>query len=127
MTTTDKATHVLCSVYPELMTDDVSHYVNFLKDKLGPSKASAVYSLACRAAPVGENPLGLRRGSVVEIEGEPHLALGSGFMNLEFANLARPGVARTVGPDEFVRLSGEQFRVLDDAQSQAVLNEIMAA
>ena len=127
MTTDEKATHVLCNLYPELMTDDVSHYVNFLKDKLGPSKASAVYSIACRAAPIGANPMGLKRGSVVEIEGERYLSLGCGFMNLEFANLGRPGIARTIGPDEFVRLSGEQFRVLDEAQSKSVLSEVMSA
>ncbi|MEJ2575606.1 MAG: hypothetical protein P8106_02690 [Gammaproteobacteria bacterium] len=127
MTTTEKATHVLCNQYPELMTDDVSQYVNFLKGKLGPSKASAVYAQACRAAPVGDNPMGLRRGSVVEIEGERYLTLGSGFMNLEFANLGRPGVARTIGPDEFVRLSGQQFRVLDEAESKSVLGEVMSA
>ena len=126
MASSGKATHVLCTVYPELMDDDVSHYVNHLKDTLGPSKASAVYSLACRAAPIGDNPLNLRRGSVVEIEGERYLALGSGFMTIEFANLARPGKARTVGPDEFVRLSGEQFRVLDEAQSKQVIEELLA-
>jgi hypothetical protein len=127
MTIDEKATHVLCNLYPELMTDDVSHYVNFLKDKLGPSKASAVYSVACRAAPVGDNAMGLKRGSVVEIEGERHLCLGCGFMNLEFANLGRPGIARTIGPDEFVRLSGDQFRVLDEAASKSVLSEVMSA
>ena len=121
------AAHVLSRYYPELTTDTVSRYVAHLKESLGPSKSSAVYSHACRAAPVADNPMGLQRGSVVEIEGERYLALGCGFMTLEFANLRRPEELRTLGKDEFVRLGEEGFRVLDPETSRQLVEEAMSA
>lgn len=123
MPETPTAAHVLSRYYPELTTDDVSRYVTHLKETLGPSKSSAVYSHACRAAPVADNPMGLRRGSVVEIEGERYLALGCGFMTLEFASLSRPDQLRTVGKDEFARLGNEKFKVLDEESSRRILAE----
>ena len=121
------AAHVLSKYYPELTTDLVSRYVTHLKESIGPSKSSAVYSHACRAAPVGDNPMGLQRGSVVEIEGEPYLALGCGFMTLEFASLRRPEELRTLGKDEFVRLGSDAFKVLDQDASARLIDEAIAA
>ena len=120
------AAHVLSRYYPELTTDLVSRYVTHLKESLGPSKSSAVYSHACRAAPVADNPLGLQRGSVVEIEGEPYLALGCGFMTLEFASLRRPEELRTLGKDEFVRLGKESFKVLGPEESRELIDKTIA-
>jgi len=117
------AAHVLSRYYPELTNDDVSRYVSHLKEKLGPARSSAIYAHACRAAPVAENPMGLRRGSVVDIEGERHLALGCGFMTLEFASLERPDQLRTLGKDEFVRLGKERFKVLDESESARLVAE----
>ena len=122
---TGKAAHVLSGQFPQLATDSVSRYVAHLKEQIGPSKASTVYSLACRVAPVGDNPLGLKRGSVVKIEGDRYLALGCGFMNLEFASLDRPGTLRTLGADEFVRLGNEGFEVLDEEQSERMVEQVM--
>jgi hypothetical protein len=121
-----KAAHVLSGRFPQLASDSVSRYVNHLKEQMGPSKASAVYSVACRVAPVADNPLGLQRGRIVQIQGDNYLALGCGFMNLEFARLDRPGTLRTLGADEFVRLGDEGFRVLDGEQSEQILEEVMA-
>jgi hypothetical protein len=118
------AAHVLSKLYPELTTDEVSRYVVHLKETLGPSRSSAVYSLACRAAPIGDNPMGLRRGSVVEVEGEKYLVLGSGFMALELASLARPGRPRTIDRDEFVRLGENGFRVCGADESASVLGAL---
>ena len=67
------ASHIYASIYPELARDDVSRYVSHLKETLGEKKVGGLYSVACKAAPVGDNPMGLRRGSVVEIEGEKYL------------------------------------------------------
>ena len=127
MPATGIAAHVLSKRYPELTSDQVSRYVAHLKQQLGPTKASGAYSTACRAAPLADNPLQLRRGSVVEIEGERYLTLGSGFLTLEFASLARPGTVRTVGKDEFARLGDAGFRVLDEAESEGVLNAAIDA
>lgn len=126
MAGTGRAAHVLSKRYPELTTDEVSRYVSHLKEQLGPTKASAVYSLACRSAPLADNPMNLRRGSVVEIEGERYVTLGGGFMTLEFASLSRPGGHRTVGKDEFARLGAEGFKVLDDEASARALDAAMA-
>lgn len=125
MANTNVAAHVLCKQYPELTSDAVSHYVHHLKDILGPAKASAVYSMACRSAPIGENPLGLRRGSVVEIAGERYLVLGSGFMTLELASLSRKTEVRTIGKDELIGLEAQGFRVLDDEESTEVLEQLV--
>lgn len=121
------AAHVLSKQFPELTSDEVSCYVAHLKEQLGPTKSSAVYSLACRAAPIGDNPMGLRRGSIVEVEGERHIVLGSGFMTLELASLARPGQARTIDKDEFARLGVEGFRVCDPEESARLLEEAMGS
>lgn len=118
------AAHVLSKLYPELTTDEVSRYVTRLKETLGPSRSSAVYSLACRSAPIGDNPMGLGRGSVVEIEGEKYLVLGGGFMVLELASLARPGQPRTIDRDEFARLGEEGFRVCGSEESAAALGAL---
>jgi hypothetical protein len=125
MTRPDHAAHVLSHQYPELTRDDVSRYVTYLKEKYGPAKSAGVYSIACRAAPVGENPLGLQRGSVVTIEGERYVALGCGFMTLEFASLDRPNHVRSVGADDFVRLSKGEFHVLGSDESRDALNAIV--
>lgn len=119
------AAHVLSKQYPELTTDDVSRYVSHLKEALGPAKSSAVYSLACRSAPIGDNPMGIRRGSIVEIEGERFIVLGSGFMTLELASLARPGHPMTIGRDEFVQLGNKGFRVCDAEESVRILDELI--
>lgn len=127
MPQSQSAAHVLSRYYPELMTDDVSRYVTHIKEKLGPAKSSAIYAHACRAAPVADNPMGLRRGSVVEIEGERYLALGCGFMTLEFASLNRLDQLRTIGKDEFVRLGKEKFKVLDEEESHKLVDEVIAS
>jgi hypothetical protein len=122
----EKAAHILAQKFPELSTDRVSQYVNRLKDKIGLAKASAVYSIACRVTPIGDNPLGLQRGRVVKIEGDHYLALGCGFFNLEFANLDRPGIFRTIDADEFARLSDAAFQVLDEEQSERIVEKALA-
>jgi hypothetical protein len=122
----EKAAHILAQKFPELSTDRVSQYVTRLKEKIGLSKASAVYSVACRVTPIGPNPLGLQRGRVVKIEGDHYLALGCGFLNLEFANLDRPGILRTIDAEEFARLGDEGFQVLDDEQSQQIIEKSLA-
>jgi hypothetical protein len=123
----DRAAHILANRYPELVSDEVSRYVARLREKLGDSKSSVVYSTACRVAPVGENPLGLQRGSVVEVEGERYVTLGCGFLTIELANLGRPGELRTVGPEEFARLKTGGFKVLPTDESQRILDEASAA
>ena len=127
MATIRPAAHVLSKQYPELTTDEVSQYVTHLKEALGPARSSAVYSLACRAAPIGDNPLGLKRGSIVEIDKERYIVLGSGFMTLELASLARPGQPLTIGKDDFTKLEDRGFRVLDAAESASVLDEVMGS
>lgn len=127
MTNQSSATHVLSHRYPELTTDTVSRYVAHLKDTLGPAKSSAVYSLACRAAPVAENPMGIQRGSVVEISGEKFVVLGCGFMTLELASLARSAEPRTIGKDDFLQLESQGFKVLDPDESAKILEELAAA
>lgn len=121
----DRAAHILANRYPELTNDDVSRYVARLREKLGDARCSAVYSTACRSAPVGENPMGLQRGSVVEIEGERYLALGSGFLTLEFASLARPNQLRSIGPDEFARLQKDGFTVLPAEESRQIVDQAL--
>ena len=123
MATTSVAAHVLCKQYPELSSDTVSRYVHRLKESLGPARSAAVYAPACNAAPLAENPLGLRRGSVVEIGRERYLVLGSGFMTLELASLSRNTEVRTIGKDEFMGLQDQSFRVLDDAESESALDQ----
>jgi hypothetical protein len=122
MTGNAKAAHVLGSQYPELMEDAVSEYVSALRKRIGDAASSAVYSTACRSAPLPDNPIRLKRGSVVEIKGEKYLSLGSGFMTLEFASLDRAGTLLSVGPAEFANLEQRGFRVLDEQESQATLN-----
>lgn len=121
-----KAAHTLGAQYPELMTDVVSSYVSNLKEKLGAANSSAVYSVACRSAPLPENPLALKRGSVVEIKGEKFITLGSGFMTLEFASLDRPGQLLTLGPSDYSHLDEKAFRVLEEDESEALLNSLLA-
>ena len=125
MASVGHAAHILAQRHPELTTDVVSRYVTHLKDTIGAARASAVYSMACRSAPVAENPMNLHRGSVVEIEGERFVVLGCGFMTLEFASLARPGALRTVNKDEFARLGAEGFKVLDEHESGRILDAAM--
>jgi hypothetical protein len=125
MTDRPVASHIYAHLYPELARDDVSRYVAHLKDRLGEKKIGGVYSVACKAAPVGDNPMGLRRGSVVEIEGERYLCLGSGFMALEFANLDHPGQGRTLDFHKFSEVVSK-MRVLDEAESGRVLKTVMA-
>jgi hypothetical protein len=119
----DRAAHILAGRYPELASDHVSQYVARLREQIGDSRSSAVYSTACRAAPVGENPLGLQRGSVVEIEGERYVTLGCGFLTIELANLGRPGELRTVGPEDFAKLKEGGFKVLSADESGLLLDE----
>ena len=85
------AAHVLAHQQPELTKDEVSRYARHLKEALGPAKSAAAYSAACRATPIGENELDLHRGTVVELEGDKYLALGAGFLTLEFASLSHQG------------------------------------
>ena len=118
----DRAAHILANRYPELVNDEVSRYVARLREQIGDSKSSVVYSTACRAAPVGDNPLGLQRGSVVEVEGDRSVTLGCGFLTIELANLGRPGELRTLGPEEFARLKEGGFKVLPPDESQQVLD-----
>ena len=125
MATSGAAAHVLSKQYPELTTDEVSRYVAHLKESLGPARSSAVYSLACRAAPVAENPMGIRRGSVVEIDRERYIVLGCGFMTLELASLVRPAESKTIGKDEFMQLADRQFRVLDPDESAGIVDEVI--
>lgn len=123
MGTNGTAAHVLSKLYPWLTTDQVSRYVNHLKEALGPARSSAVYSLACRAAPIGDNPMGMKRGSVVEVEGEKFIVLGSGFMTLELASLARPGQPRSIDKDEFARLGEEGLKMCGPEESDRILDE----
>jgi hypothetical protein len=118
------ASHIYASIYPELARDDVSHYVSHLKEKLGEKKIGGLYSVACKAAPVGDNPLGLRRGSVVEIEGEKYLCLGASFMALEFASLEHPGQGQTLDFQKFSSLFS-RIRVLGQEESQQALQAVM--
>jgi hypothetical protein len=124
MTDMPIATHIYGSIYPELSRDDVSRYVAHLKERLGEKKIGGVYSVACKAAPVGDNPLGLRRGSVVEIDGERHICLGSSFLALEFASLDHPGQGQTLDFQKFSTLISK-MRVLDSEASRKVLSEVM--
>jgi hypothetical protein len=118
------ASHIFAHIYPELGRDDVSQYVHHLKDKLGEKKIGGIYSVACKAAPVGANPLGLQRGSVVEIEGERFVCLGSSFMALEFASLDHPGQGQTLDFHKFNVLFSK-IRVLDKDESHKALQESM--
>lgn len=125
MAAIDKAAHILSKQYPELTTDAVSQYVTHLKKSLGPARSSAVYSMACRAAPVGDNPLGIKRGSIVEIEGERFIVLGCGFMTLELASLLQPEKSRTIGADEFVKLLSNGIKVLESDETNRILNSLV--
>jgi hypothetical protein len=118
------ATHIYSSINPALSRDEVSKYVAHLKEKLGEKKIGGVYSVACRAAPVGDNPLGLRRGSVVDIDGEKHLCLGCSFMALEFANLEHPGQGQTLDFQKFSTLF-PKIRVLDAEEARRTLDTFM--
>ncbi len=121
----NRAAHILANRYPELTNDAVSRYVEHLREKLGDTKSSVVYSTACRSAPVGDNPMGVQRGSVVEIEGERYVTLGCGFLTLEFANLDRPEQLRSVGPEEFARLKGAKFTVRSAEESREILDKVL--
>jgi len=123
MTDMPIAAHIYSKKYPELARDEVSRYVAALKEKLGEKKIGAVYSAACRAAPVGENGMQLQRGSVVEMEGEKYLCLGCSFMALEFASLAQPGHLRTLDFAQFSNLV-KGIKVLDPEESQRVLQAL---
>jgi len=118
------ATHIFSQRYPELARDDVSRYVAHLKERLGEKKVGGVYSAACTAVPVGQNPMHLQRGSVVEMEGEKYLCLGSSFMALEFANLDHPGQGRKLDFSQFSNLVKE-MRVADEAESKRLLQAAM--
>lgn len=121
------AAHILAQKYPELTTDQVSRYVSHLKDSLGEKRASPVYSIACRSAPLAENPMGIQRGSVVLIEKGHYIVLGCGFMTIELASLDHPEQIRSIGRDEFARLGDEGFKVLSPEESaQLVESKINA-
>lgn len=124
MTDRPLATHIYVHLYPELGRDDVSRYVAYLRERMGEKKIGGVYSIACKATPVGENPLGLQRGSVVEIEGEKYLCLGCSFMALEFASLEHPGQALTMDFQSFNKLLSK-MRVLDPEASRVTLASFM--
>jgi hypothetical protein len=124
MTDRPLATHIYVHLYPELGRDDVSRYVAYLRDRKGEKKIGGVYSVACKAAPVGDNPMGLRRGSVVEIEDEKYLCLGSSFMALEFASLEHPGQGLTMDFQGFSKLLSK-MRVLDPEASKEALASFM--
>lgn len=119
------ASHIFAHIYPELARDDVSRYVAYLKEHLGEKKISGVYSVACKAAPVGENPLGLRRGSVVEIDGEKFLCLGASFMAIELASLDHPGQGQTLDFHKFAAVISK-MRVLSPEESEQALKAAMA-
>jgi hypothetical protein len=118
------ATHIYSHLYPELSRDDVSRYVAFLKHRFGEKKIGGVYSAACTAMPVGQNAMNLQRGSVVEIEGERYLCLGSSFMALEFASLEQPGHERKLDFTHFNSLV-KDMRVLSTEESRRVLESVM--
>ncbi len=121
------AAHILAHEHPELANDEVSRYARYLKETLGPTKSGAAYSMACRSTPIGENKLGLKRGSVVEIEGEKYLAMGCGFLTLEFTSLDHPGQIRTLDHADFSRVINGAFRVLSEDESRNVLEALMGA
>lgn len=125
MTDRPVASHVFAHIYPELARDDVSRYVAHLKERMGEKKIGGVYSVACKAVPVGDNALGLRRGSVIEIEGEKFLCLGASFMALELASLDQPGHGQTLDFQKFASLLSK-MRVLSKEESEQALQAAMS-
>lgn len=111
-------------VNSELSNDETSRYISTLPKG---SSHAVVTTVACRAFPIGENPWGMDRGHVVELQGDRYLVLGQMDNVVQLARLGdvhHSKELRRLSVSELEKMDQDgNLVVYDQARSQQALEE----